>query len=52
MRIAARDGLDLCPESAIAASGLASLVTERQIQSNEEVVLFNTATALKYAELL
>jgi threonine synthase len=53
MRIAAgEDGICLCPESAIVLDGLATLVRDGDIRPAEQVLLFNTASALKYAEVL
>jgi threonine synthase len=50
--VAGTDGVSLCPEAAIALSGLKSLVDWGTVASEERVLLFNTATALKYTEVL
>jgi threonine synthase len=51
-RAASADGISLCPESAIALDGLRRLVSLRHIKPSDAVLLFNTASALKYQELL
>lgn len=51
-RVAREDGISLCPEAAVALDGLDQLVKKGAVRRDEEIVLFNTATALKYAELL
>jgi threonine synthase len=51
-RAGALEGVSLCPESAVALSGLKKLVAAGAIRSDERVVVFNTASAVKYGELL
>lgn len=48
--VAADDGLFLCPEGGAAVAALAVLVARGQIRGDERVVVFNTASGLKYVE--
>jgi threonine synthase len=52
MLLAGRDGISLCPESAIALAVLAKAVASQHIGPDDSVVVFNTASALKYQEIL
>jgi threonine synthase len=53
MKCAAQmDGICLCPEAAVALSGLRRLAADGRIRPHEHVLLFNTASALKYLEVL
>jgi len=47
-RLAVQDGLLVCYESAATAAALAQLVEQGWVQPHERVVLFSTATGLKY----
>jgi threonine synthase len=49
-RRAAREGLLPCPEGAAALAGARRLRTQGAIRSDETVVVFQTASALKYLE--
>jgi threonine synthase len=46
--LAARTGIDVCPEGGAAAAALAQLEASGWIAPTETVVLFNTGTGLKY----
>lgn len=48
----AAEGLLLCPEGGAAIAGTAKLRRDGWIREDEEVVVFNTGTGLKYAEFL
>ncbi|GIW95682.1 MAG: threonine synthase [Pirellulaceae bacterium] len=53
MRIATRlTGIPICPEAAACVGALQKLAAEGWIHPEEHVVLFNTATALKYVETI
>jgi threonine synthase len=53
MRAAGRaEGMLVCPEGGAALSGAAKLRRDGWIGENDEVVIFNTGTGLKYAEFL
>ncbi len=47
-----REGLLLSPEGAATVAGAHRMVRERQLDSRSRVVLFNTATGLRYPHLL
>jgi len=47
-QIGARDGLLLCPEAAATAAACKIALEEGLISTSDRVVLFNTATGLKY----
>jgi threonine synthase len=49
--IARTEGLFICPEGAATLAGLQQLLSEGEIDGDERVVLFNTGTGLKYADL-
>ena len=46
------EGMLVCPEGAAAIAGTANLRRDGWIREDEEVVIFNTGTGLKYAEFL
>ena len=48
----AAEGLLVCPEGGAAIAGAAKLRRDGWIREDEEVVVFNTGTGLKYAEFL
>jgi threonine synthase len=48
--VAAREGLLLCPEGAAAVAGLRRLAGQGWVRPEDEVVVFNTGTGLKYPE--
>ena len=53
IRLAGRlEGIFLCPEGAACIPALQRLVRKGWVRSDETVVLFNTATGLKYLEIL
>jgi threonine synthase len=47
-RIAAEDGLLMCPEGAATAAALARALADGRVGADERVVLWNCATGLKY----
>jgi threonine synthase len=47
-RLAARTGLDICPEGGAAFAAFEALRATREITADETCVLFNTGTGLKY----
>jgi threonine synthase len=47
-RLAARTGLDICPEGGAAFAAFEALAARGAIAADERVVLFNTGTGLKY----
>lgn len=46
--LAARSGIDVCPEGGAAWAALAQLRTQGFVQGGERVVVFNTGTGIKY----
>jgi threonine synthase len=46
--LAARSGIDVCPEGGAAWAALALLRVRGFVQADDEVVVFNTGTGLKY----
>ena len=51
-RVHRLEGIDLCPESAACVEILERSVKEGHIRPDETIVIFNTAAAQKYVELL
>ena len=51
-RVSSLEGLWLCPESGACVAALRRLAQEGWIKKNEAVLLFNTASGLKYMDLL
>lgn len=51
-RVSRLEGLWLCPESGASVAALRRLVEEGWIKTDETVLLFNTASGLKYMDLL
>jgi threonine synthase len=49
-RVAGLEGIAICPETAVCFDALQRLVREGTIDSNDEVVIFNTGAAQKYPE--
>ena len=49
-RVASREGIGICPETAVCFDCLEQLTKEGAIQPEEEVVIFNTGAAQKYPE--
>jgi threonine synthase len=48
-KIAARlDGLDICPEAAVAIAGLQKLVESDELDSSDTVIMLNTASGIRY----
>lgn len=50
--IATKEGLFICPEAAATVLALSSLLDSGFVKRDESVVLFNTATGLKYPEII
>jgi threonine synthase len=51
-RVAAAEGLCICPETAVCFDCLEQLVELGDVRGDEEVVVFNTGAAQKYPETL
>ncbi|MDW8266601.1 MAG: threonine synthase [Gemmataceae bacterium] len=49
-RVASREGLTICPETAVCFDCLQQLIEQGRIDPDEEVVVFNTGAAQKYPE--
>ena len=47
-KVAASEGLMICPEAATCIGGLEKLVDEKRVSPDERVVIFNTAAGQKY----
>lgn len=52
MKIGLKEGIAVCPETGIALAGLAKLVANGTVKPNERVLVFNTASSLKYLEVV
>ena len=50
LEVSSDDGLFLCPEGGAAVAALKTLVHRREVGASERVVVFNTASGLKYLE--
>jgi threonine synthase len=51
-RVAATDGVAICPETAVCFEALVRLVNSGAIARHEEIVVFNTGSVSKYVEAL
>jgi threonine synthase len=51
-RVASREGIAICPETAVCFDCLEQLVSAGQIGPEDEVVVFNTGAAQKYLEVV
>ena len=51
-RVAAAEGICICPETAVCFDCLEQLIAQGDIGADEEVVVFNTGAAQKYPETL
>ena len=51
-RVAAREGIAICPETAVCFDVLEQLVQDGRVRADDEVVVFNTGAAQKYPEAL
>ena len=51
-RIGRAEGIFFCPEGAACVAALRQLAKQRWIKPTDEVVIFNTATGLKYLDVL
>ncbi len=49
-RVAGREGIAICPETAVCFDVLETLVGDGRVTRNDEVVVFNTGAAQKYPE--
>ena len=49
-RVAATEGIAICPETAVCFDCLERLVSEGKVRRDEEIVVFNTGAAQKYPE--
>jgi threonine synthase len=50
-RVGRAEGIFFCPEGAASVAALRQLTQQRWIKPSEEVVIFNTATGLKYLDV-
>jgi threonine synthase len=50
--VGALEGIALCPEGAACVAVLRTLLQRKQIDRDERIVIFNTASGLKYVEML
>lgn len=48
--IAKLEGLDVCPEAAVGFAGLSNLIESGQVDYDEEVVVLNTGSGVKYRQ--
>jgi threonine synthase len=51
-RVAAREGIAICPETAVCFDVLADMAAAGGVGPNEQVVVFNTGAAQKYPEVV
>jgi threonine synthase len=51
-RVASREGIGICPETAVCFDCLEKLAAAGQIRSHEKIVVFNTGAAQKYPEVV
>ena len=51
-RAARREGVFFCPEGAACLAALRRLVESRWIKADDEVLVFNTASGLKYLDVI
>jgi threonine synthase len=51
-RVAALEGICICPETAVCFDCLKQLIERGEIRTDDEVVVFNTGAAQKYPDLL
>ena len=51
-RVGRAEGIFFCPEGAACIAALRQLTQQRWIKPSDEVVIFNTATGLKYLDVL
>jgi threonine synthase len=51
-RVGKAEGIFFCPEGAACVAALRRLVENRWIKSDDEVVIFNTASGLKYLDVI
>jgi threonine synthase len=51
-RVAASEGIGICPETAVCFDVLEQLVAGGRVSPDEEIVVFNTGAAQKYPELV
>jgi threonine synthase len=49
-RVASREGIAICPETAVCFDCLEQLRADERIRADEQVIVFNTAAAQKYPE--
>lgn len=51
-RVTSREGVSICPETAICFDCLETLVRNGQVRPDEQIVVFNTGAAQKYPEVV
>ncbi len=52
VQLAQKEGVVACPEGAATLAGLKKILSQGSLSADETVVLFNTATGLKYIDIL
>jgi threonine synthase len=52
MKLGLQTGIAFCPETGVALAGLAKLIREGVVKPDEQVLVFNTASSLKYSEVV
>jgi threonine synthase len=52
MKFGLDEGMSICPEAGVALAALDKLVQRGEVRRDEYVVVFNTASALKYTEVV
>jgi threonine synthase len=50
--VGALEGIALCPEGAACVAALRTLLQRGQVNRDERIVVFNTASGLKYVEMM
>ena len=51
-KVASQEGIFVCPEGAATAAALAKLVADGSVTPDEQALLLNTGSGLKYLELV
>jgi threonine synthase len=51
-RVGRTEGIFFCPEGAACVAALRRLIQQKWIKATDEVVIFNTASGLKYLDVI
>jgi threonine synthase len=51
-RVASREGIAICPETALCFDCLEQLLADGRVRPDEQIVVFNTGAAQKYPEIV